>query len=141
MADSPWTLATPRGRVRQEWGAPPLDPCRLPSPVHLPVFPLEATQTVTNPAVQVAQHLAELIPPEKDAVEGPEILANLAEVEARTGDAGAAVKTLRQVLLLPAGMVASIERLKIDPVWDPIRNDPGFRQLLAEGKEQIGPNK
>jgi adenylate cyclase len=91
-------------------------------------------------AVKVAQHLAELIPPEKDAVEGPEILANLAEIEARTGDTSAAVKTLRQVLLLPAGMVVSIERLKIDPVWDPIRNDPGFQQLLA-GKEQIGPNK
>ncbi len=30
--------------------------------------------------------------------------------------------------------------LKIDPVWDPIRNDPGFKQLLV-GKEQIGTNK
>ena len=29
---------------------------------------------------------------------------------------------------------------KYDKVWDPIRNDPGFQQLLA-GKEQIGPNK
>ncbi len=27
---------------------------------------------------------------------------------------------------------------KIDPVWDPIRNDPGFQQLLA-GKEHVGP--
>jgi hypothetical protein len=25
-----------------------------------------------------------------------------------------------------------------DPVWDPIRNDPGFQQLLA-GKEHVGP--
>ena len=91
-------------------------------------------------AVKVAQHLAELIPPEKDAVEGPEILANLAEIEARAGDARAAVKTLRQVLLLPAGMVVSIERLKIDPVWDPIRNDPGFQELLT-GKELVGPNQ
>ena len=91
-------------------------------------------------AVKVAQHLSELMPPEKEAVEGPEILANLAEIEARTGNATETVKTLRQVLLLPAGMVASIERLKIDPVWDPIRNDPGFQELLA-GKEQIGPNQ
>jgi hypothetical protein len=30
--------------------------------------------------------------------------------------------------------------LKIDPIWDPIRNDRGFQQLLT-GKEQIGPNK
>ena len=92
-------------------------------------------------AVKVAQQLAELIPPQKDAVEGPENLANLAEIQAWTGDASAAVKTLRQILLLPAGMVASIARLKIDPVWDPIRNDPGFQQLLAEAKELVGPNK
>jgi len=91
-------------------------------------------------AVMLARQAAEAMPPEKDAVEGPEFLAGVAEIEARTGNAAEAVKTLRQVLLLPAGMVVSIERLKIDPVWDPIRNDPGFQQLLA-GKEQIGPNK
>jgi tetratricopeptide (TPR) repeat protein len=91
-------------------------------------------------AVMLARQAAEAMPPEKDAVEGPEFLAGVAEIEARTGDASAAVKTLRQVLLLPAGMVVSIERLKIDPVWDPIRNDPGFQQLLA-GKELVGPNK
>jgi TolB-like protein/class 3 adenylate cyclase len=89
-------------------------------------------------AIKVAQRLAELISPEKDALEGPETLANLAEIQARAGDASAAVKTLRQVLQLPAGMVASIQRLKIDPVWDPIRNDLGFQQLLAEGKELVG---
>ena len=89
-------------------------------------------------AIMLARQAAEAMPPEKDAVEGPEFLAGVAEIEARTGNANEAVKTLRQVLLLPAGMVASIERLKIDPVWDPIRSDPGFQQLLA-GKEQIGP--
>jgi hypothetical protein len=34
----------------------------------------------------------------------------------------------------------SIARLKIDPVWDPLRSRPDFRQLLS-GPEQIGPNK
>ena len=29
-------------------------------------------------------------------------------------------------------------RLKIDPVWDPIRNDPGFQELLTM-KEHVGP--
>jgi TolB-like protein/Tfp pilus assembly protein PilF len=91
-------------------------------------------------ALTAARRAAELMPPEKDAVEGPEVLAGLAEIEARTGDATEAVKTLQQLLFLPAGMVVSIERLKIDPVWDPIRNDPGFQQLLTS-KEQIGPNK
>ena len=56
MADSPWTFATPRGNVRQEWVDPPLDQFRLPSPVHLPVFPLEASETMTYPAVHIPQH-------------------------------------------------------------------------------------
>jgi tetratricopeptide (TPR) repeat protein len=91
-------------------------------------------------ALTAARQAAELMPPEKDDVEGPEVLAGLAQIEARTGQTAEAIKTLRQVLMLPAGMVVSIQRLKIDPVWDPIRNDPGFQQLLT-GKEQIGPNE
>lgn len=91
-------------------------------------------------ALKIAQRAAELMPPQKDALEGPEILTNLAEIQARTGETAEAVKTLQQVLFLPAGMVASIQRLKIDPVWDPIRADPGFQQLLA-GKELVGFNR
>jgi hypothetical protein len=44
------------------------------------------------------------------------------------------------LLSIPAGQVASIARLKIDPVWDPIRNRPDFQQLLSS-PEQVGPNK
>jgi len=40
----------------------------------------------------------------------------------------------------PIGYYISIQQLKIDPVWDAIRNDPEFQQRLV-GTEQIGPNK
>ena len=63
-----------------------------------------------------------------------------AEVLARAGEGKRAIAAIRELLAIPAGQAISIQRLKIDPVWDPIRNDPGFQQLLA-GKEQIGPNK
>jgi hypothetical protein len=79
-------------------------------------------------------------PVEKDAMGGPAALAGLAEIQARAGEPGEAVKTLRRLLSIPAGVCISLQRLKIDPVWDPIRNDPGFQQLFA-GKEQIGPIK
>jgi hypothetical protein len=51
-----------------------------------------------------------------------------------------AVKRLQRLLSMPAGWLVSIALLKIDPVWDPIRNRPDFQQLLS-GPEQIGPNK
>ena len=91
-------------------------------------------------AINLARKAADLLPPEKDALEGNILQAGLAEIKARTGAAGDAVAILRRLLSVPAGQTVSIARLKIDPVWDPIRNDPGFQQLLA-GKELIGPSK
>jgi len=83
-------------------------------------------------ALRVARQAADLLPIEKDALAGPSFLAGLAQIEAHTGRAEDAVKMLRQLITIPAGDVVSIARLKIDPVWDPIRNDPGFQKLLSE---------
>ena len=47
--------------------------------------------------------------------------AGLAQIEARTGQVEEAVKIPRQ-----------LTRLKIDPVWDPIRNNPDFQKLISE---------
>jgi len=89
-------------------------------------------------AVRLAHAAYELLPVEKDAIGGPQVLAGLAEVQARGGLPGESVKTLRRLLSIPAGISISIQRLKIDPLWDPIRNDPGFQQLLT-GQEHVGP--
>jgi tetratricopeptide (TPR) repeat protein len=83
-------------------------------------------------ALRVARQAADLLPIEKDAVAGPYFLAGLAQIEAHTGHFEEAIKILRRLLTIPAGDVVSIARLKIDPVWDPIRNDPGFQKLLSE---------
>jgi TolB-like protein/Tfp pilus assembly protein PilF len=83
-------------------------------------------------ALRVAQQAAHLLPIEKDALGGPFFLAGLAEIEARAGRAEDAVRILRRLLTIPAGQVISLARLKIDPVWDPIRNDPGFQKLISE---------
>jgi serine/threonine-protein kinase len=95
-----------------------------------------------NPAeaIQAAQQAADLLPIEKDPFDGTSALVNLAEIQARGGHGEEAVEILRRLLSIPAGFDVSIVRLKLDPVWDPIRNDPGFQKLLA-GSELIGPNK
>jgi len=89
-------------------------------------------------AIKIAQHTLDLLPPEKDAVLGSGNLAALAQIQAQTGAATEAVQNLKKLLSIPAGETVSIARLKIDPVWDPIRNDPGFQQLLTV-KEHVGP--
>jgi len=91
-------------------------------------------------ALRLSRQAADTISIEKDAFAGPNFQNGLAQIEARAGAPEEAIKRLRHLLSIPAGQVASIARLKIDPVWDPIRNRPDFQQLLS-GPEQIGPNK
>jgi TolB-like protein/Flp pilus assembly protein TadD len=89
-------------------------------------------------ALRLAQKASDLLPPERDALLGTASLAGLAEIKARTNATADAVGILRRLLSVPAGESVSIARLKIDPVWDPIRNDLGFQQLLTM-KEHVGP--
>jgi tetratricopeptide (TPR) repeat protein len=89
-------------------------------------------------ALNIAHQTLELLPPERDAFLGSDNLASLAEVQAQTGAAAEAVQNLTRLLSVHAGDTISIARLRIDPVWDPIRNNPGFQQLLAS-KERVGP--
>src|SRR5437016_3126709 len=89
-------------------------------------------------AINLARQATDLLPPEKDALVGNILLTGLAEITARAGATAGAVAILRRLLSVPSGQSVSIARLKIDPVWDPIRNDPEFQQLLTV-KERIGP--
>jgi tetratricopeptide (TPR) repeat protein len=89
-------------------------------------------------AIKIAQQTFDLLPPEKDWGLGPSNLTGLAEIQAQTGAATEAVQNLKKLLSIPAGEAVSLARLKLDPVWDPIRNHPGFQQLLTE-KEHVGP--
>jgi TolB-like protein/Tfp pilus assembly protein PilF len=87
-------------------------------------------------ALRISREVADSLTIEMDAILGAVGQVGLAEMEAWTGESEAAIKRLRHLLSIPSGI--SIARLKIDPVWDPIRNDPGFQQLLAL-KEHVGP--
>ena len=89
-------------------------------------------------ALKFARQAAEILSPERDALFGPATAIGLAEIQTWTGDSDHAIATLRHLLSIPAGSVASIADLKMNPVWRPIRNDPGFQQLLTL-KEHVGP--
>jgi hypothetical protein len=83
-------------------------------------------------ALRIARDATEALPIEKDALVGGYFLTGLAQIDAHIGRHEEAVKILRQLLAIPAGEYISVTRLKIDPVWDPIRNNPEFQKLLSE---------
>ena len=91
-------------------------------------------------ALRLSRQAADIITLEKDALAGVSFQIGLAQIEARAGAPEEAIKRLRHLLSIPAGGAASIPALKMDPVWDPIRDRPDFQQLLS-GPEQVGPNK
>jgi TolB-like protein/Tfp pilus assembly protein PilF len=85
-------------------------------------------------------------PIEKDPNIGPRPIEILARVAAQTGEPDRAIATLQKLLSVPYGARFRIPLpltpalLRLDPMFDPLRNDPRFQQLLV-GKELIGPNK
>src|SRR5438874_4599124 len=79
-------------------------------------------------ALAEAQRATELLPESKDAFGGPEITSGVAEVHAILGDNGRAIEILDGLLSRPSGV--TVQGLKINPIWDPLRNDPRFQALL-----------
>jgi TolB-like protein/Tfp pilus assembly protein PilF len=79
-------------------------------------------------ALAEAQRATELQPESKDAFGGPEITAGVAEVYAILGDNGRAIGILDGLLNRPSSV--TVQGLKINPIWDPLRNDPRFQVLI-----------
>jgi serine/threonine-protein kinase len=83
-------------------------------------------------AIAAARRMSEEMPLSRDAYFGAYTLAGLAEVEAHAGAKDQALQLIDQLLAMPAGEVMSVTRLKLDPVWEPLRGDPRFQALLKK---------
>ncbi|MGH8397122.1 MAG: tetratricopeptide repeat protein [Gammaproteobacteria bacterium] len=83
-------------------------------------------------AVTEAKRAIALLPIGHRTLREPAALVNLASVYAHTDQAGDAVEVLARLLAMPAGMDISVEDLRINPEWDPIRKDPRFQALLKK---------
>jgi len=54
----------------------------------------------------------------------------LPQVEAQVGNVDDTIAALPQLLEVPNGLTSGI--LRIDPSWDPLRQDPRFQKLCEE---------
>jgi serine/threonine-protein kinase len=96
--------------------------------MHIQLAKILAYLGQKDAALAEARRATELVPESKDAFGGPEIAAGVAEVHAILGDNGRAIEILDGLLSRPSGV--TVPGLKINPVWDPLRNDPRFQALI-----------
>ena len=47
------------------------------------------------------------------------------------GDHDGALELIEQLLSIPSEL--TVATLRINPIWDPLREDPRFQQLIGEG--------
>jgi tetratricopeptide (TPR) repeat protein len=80
-------------------------------------------------AVRHGRRAVALYPRTRDALEAPLMVINLALIQTLVGDVEAALTALEQALSVPS--ILSAAWLEADPRWDPIREAPGFSELLA----------
>jgi serine/threonine protein kinase/Tfp pilus assembly protein PilF len=77
----------------------------------------------------------ELLPVEKDSINGLAMIRYLAMIAAWVGDKDLACEQLASIIHRPAG--PSYGQLKLMPWWDPLRGDPRFERILEEAKQPV----
>jgi TolB-like protein/Tfp pilus assembly protein PilF len=80
-------------------------------------------------AVTEARRAVDLLPVTADAFDGPMIATNLAVVYAQLDEHDLALKELTPLLELPNGPTRGM--LRVEPEWDPLRNDLRFQELTS----------
>src|SRR6266480_1982124 len=93
-------------------------------------------------ALALAERAMAVTPIEKDAADGPIPIEIFARVAARMGEPDRAIATLQKLLSIPyegalaANVPLTPALLRLDPMFDPLRNDPHFQKLASPTPQQ-----
>jgi len=80
-------------------------------------------------AIREAQHAIDLMPISKDIYDGALVLEGLAQVYAWSGDRDRAIGLVQKLVTMPG--YTNYGRLKLHPLWSPLRGDPRFDRIVA----------
>ena len=80
-------------------------------------------------ALREGRRAVELLPVEKDSINGPLMIEYLAMIAAWVGDNDLACEQLGAAIRYPGHL--SYGELKLLPFWDPLRGDPRFEKIVA----------
>ncbi len=94
-----------------------------------------ATLGQKQEAIAEGKRAVELLPESRDALDGPQATANLAQIYAWTGEFDEAFRLLDHLFAVPSNL--TVPMLKLDPAWDPLRQDPRFQALI----DKYGPKR
>jgi hypothetical protein len=92
---------------------------------------VNAGVAVKDLALKAAGTAVEMLPIARDVVVEVFCLDRLARTETRVGATRSAIDHLGQLMFPTGGEAISIATLRIDPAWDPLREDPRFQALLT----------
>jgi TolB-like protein len=79
-------------------------------------------------AIREAQHAIDLMPISKDIYDGALVLEGLAQVYAWSGDRDRAIELVQKLVTMPG--YTNYARLKLHPLWSPLRGDPRFEKIV-----------
>jgi eukaryotic-like serine/threonine-protein kinase len=81
-------------------------------------------------AIKEGERAVQLIPANKNAIEGAMLIQYMAVTYAWAGEKDRAIERLAEAAKLPGSHV-SYGNLRLNPLWDPLRGDPRFEAILA----------
>ncbi len=82
-------------------------------------------------ALREGRRAVELLPVEKDPVDGPLMIKYLAMIAAWVGEKNLACEQLATAVRSFSGLYLSYGELKLMPFWDPLRGEPCFEKIVA----------